>query len=160
VTGPEFRSPKDLFGQPRAHGPIVEKAFLGIYSGRTDLYFGQPMTVELFAIPATPDGPFIHPRLHRAPNVTLELTDAAGKTVPFTIEEHGYSGSGAGEFIFFCLAPTKTHGVGWHWKPGFYTLNAVVTNAEEPTNPETLPGTFHSNALTFVVGPANSKKEL
>ena len=62
---PDIRSPTDLFGQPRVHGPTVEKAFLGIYSGRTDLYFGQPITVELFAIPATTEGPFIHARLVR-----------------------------------------------------------------------------------------------
>src|SRR5262245_22042273 len=109
AADPDPRSPKDLFGNPRAHGPAVGKAFLGLYSGRTDLFFAQPILVELFAIPASPNGPFVHPRL---PSAKLALTDDRGRAVPFELDDRGYSGSETGEYVYFRLLPTKAHTVG------------------------------------------------
>lgn len=151
AADPDPRSWKDVFGKPRPHGEVVNKAFVGLHTGRTNLHFGQPMAVELFAVPATDNGPYVHPRLTQSPNVKLELTDAAGKAVPFRLADGGSGGGPTGEWCPFTLWPTKDHAAGIHWKPGKYTLKATVTNPDEPANPNTLPGTFKSNELAFTV---------
>jgi HEAT repeat protein len=156
AADPDPRSPKDLFGNPRAHGPAVGKAFLGLYSGRTDLFFGQPMLVELFAIPASPNGPFVHPHL---PSAKLALTDDRGRAVPFELDDRGYSGSGTGEYVYFRLLPTKAHTAGGYWKPGTYVLTVTIVNAPNPTNPVTQAGTFVSNELKFVVRAADAPRD-
>lgn len=153
---PDPRSLPDVFGKPRAHGPLVEKAFLGLYSGRTDLYFGQPIVVELFGIPATKEGPYVRPFRY---NAKLTLTDAQGIAVPFELEERGYGGSSSGEVSYFRFLPTKAHSVGGFWKPGTYTLRATVTNAPNPTNPVTLAGAFTSNELKFVIRAADAPRD-
>lgn len=157
AADPDPRSPKDIFGQPREHGPVVNKAFLGLYTGRTNLFFGQPMSVELFAIPVTGNGPYIHPHL---PHTTLALVDDAGKAVPFQLQERGYSSGSAGEFNWFQLLPTKAHSIGGYWKPGRYTLAATVVNVANPTNPKTAPGAFVSNSLKFVVSEPGASGEV
>ncbi len=112
----------------------MQKAFLGRDTGRTNLFFGQPMTVELFAIPSAERGPYIHPHL---PQVTLALTDDKGKAVPFEIDEGG--GGGAGEFVHFQLRPTKPHAAGGYWKPGTYKLKLTVVIPDEPLGAEAVP---------------------
>lgn len=156
AADPDPRSLPDVFGKPRPHGPLVSKAFLGLYSGRTDLYFGQPIVVELFGIPATPNGPYVRPFRY---NAKLTLTDAQGTAVPFELEERGYGGSSSGEVSYFRFLPTKAHSVGGFWKPGTYVLRATVTNAPNPTNPVTLAGTFTSNELKFVIRAADAPRE-
>ncbi|MEO2089938.1 MAG: HEAT repeat domain-containing protein, partial [Gemmataceae bacterium] len=151
AADPDPRSWKDVFGKPRPHGEPVSQAFVGLHTGRTNLHFVQPMAVELFAVPATDNGPYVHPRLTHSPNVKLELIDAAGKVVPFRMEGGGSGGGPTGEWCPFTLWPTKGHAAGSHWKPGKYTLKATVTNPDEPANPNTLPGTFKSNELAFTV---------
>lgn len=153
---PDPRSPHDAFGAPRAHGPLVSKAFLGLYSGRTELYFGQPIVVELFGIPATQNGPYVRPF---RPGAKLALTDDTGTAVPYEYDERGYSGSTSGEFSYFRLLPTKAHSVGGFWKPGTYTLRATVTNPPNPTDPVTLAGTFTANELKFVIRAADAPRE-
>ncbi len=151
AADPDPRSWKDVFGQPRPHGEVVNKAFVGLHTGRTNLHFGQPMLVELFAIPAGQRGPYVHPHLTGAANTKLDLTDAAGKAVPFKMEGGASGGGPSGESAMFTLWPTKDHAAGRHWKPGQYTLKATVTNPDEAANPNTLPGTFKSNELAFTV---------
>jgi hypothetical protein len=107
AADPDPRSPPDVFGKPRPHGEVVSKAFVGLHTGRTNLHFGQPMAVELFAVPATEHGPYVHPRLTQSPNVKLDLTDAAGKAVPFQTESGGTGGGPTGEWCPFTLWPTK-----------------------------------------------------
>lgn len=153
---PDPRSLHDVFGKPRAHGPLVSKAFLGLYSGRTDLYFGQPIVVELFGVPATPNGPYVRPFKY---NAKLALADATGAAVPFEYDERGYGGSGRGEVSYFRLLPTKAHSAGGFWKPGTYTLRATVTNEPNPTNPVTLAGTFTANELKFAIRAADAPRE-
>lgn len=151
AADPDPRSWKDVFGQLLPHGEPVGQAFIGLSAGRTNLAFGQPMRADLFAIAATYDGPYVHPQLVYQPNTVLELTDAAGKSVPFRMDAVGNSGGGGGEHCPFTLWPTKDHAVGIYWKPGTYKLRATVTNPDEPTNPITIPGTFRSNELTLTI---------
>jgi HEAT repeat protein len=152
AADPDPRSRKGVFGQLQPHGEPIEKAFIGLYAGRTNLHFGQPMRVDLFAIAATKDGPYVHPHLTQTANAKLELTDTAGKPVPFRMAGGAYSGGGGVESASFTLWPTPPHAAGVYWKPGQYTLRATVTNPDEPTNPITIPGTFKSNELAFTVG--------
>ncbi len=150
AADPDPRSPPDVFGKPCPHGEPVEKGFLGLYSGRTDLFFGQPMRADLFAVAAV-SGPAVNPRLDRI--AAVELTDAAGKAVPFRLEEHGggIGGDGMGNWSF-TLWPTKAHAVGAFWKPGTYKLKmTVVIPNEPPAAKKVVTKTFRSNELTFTV---------
>ena len=152
AADPDPRSPPDVFGRPRPHGEPVEKGFVGLYAGRTTLAFGQPMRADLFAVAASErNGPYVNPSLTHAPNAKLELTDAAGKPVPFRLEDGGYNGGNGLEQCSFTLWPTKEHAAGVCWKPGQYTLKATVTNPNEPAAPNKLPGQFKSNKLEFTV---------
>jgi HEAT repeat protein len=153
---PDPRSPLDVFGKPCAHGPLVNKAFIGIYSGRTQLFFGQPIVVDLFAIAPTNNGPYLNPHLR---DVTLKLTDEKGNAVPFELDDRGYSGANGSEFNYFRLLPTKAHSVGGFWKTGTYALSATLVNAPTPTRPNRLAGTFASNELKFVVRAADAPRD-
>lgn len=142
------RSPLDLFGKPRPHGPVVEKAFLGLYTGRTNLFFGQPMRVELFTVDPTVNGPHLHVPSDMPP----ELTDAAGKPVPFDLEGHGEGSVNGKGYKAFTLWPTKNHAVGTYWKPGSYKLKlSVVIPNEQPPAIKIVTGTFRSNELAFTI---------
>ena len=145
---PDPRSVYDIFGQPQPHGEPIDKGFIGLYSGRTNLHFGQSMRVDLFAVNPTVDGPCIDLPL-RAP---LELTDAKGKPVPFRLEEIGCGGGNGLQTCWFSLWPTKDHAAGIFWKPGTYKLRVtIVIPKEQAPARKTLPGTFRSNELVFTV---------
>jgi HEAT repeat protein len=147
---PDPRSPKDPFGRPQPHGEPVKGAFVGLSTGRTNLFFGQPLLVELFAVAGSAGkGPYVHPRL--GSNVLLDLTDGEGRPVPYRLESLGSSEGGGHANFPFELWPTPTHAVGVYWKPGTYRLRAVVEKKLDPTLPHSLPGTFRSNTLTFTV---------
>ena len=99
------------------------KAFLGVYRGRTNQYFGQPMHVELFGIPATMNVEAVHPNLSTA---RLSPADETGRSVPFELVARGSSGGGTGEFVHLRPLPTRTHSADGYWKPGTYALTATV----------------------------------
>ncbi len=148
AADPDPRSPPDIFGKPRPHGEPVQQGFIGLYAGRTNLAFGQPMRVELFTVNPTAQGP---PSLD-LPDAPLELTDAAGKPVPFRQEDGGSGGGNGLGRGSFTLWPTKDHAVGVYWKPGTYKLKmtAVIPN-EQPPAKKILTGTFRSNELVLTV---------
>ena len=150
AADPDPRSLKGVFGQPQSHGELIQKGFLGLYTGRTNLHFGQPMRVYLFDVSASDNGPHVNPRLDW--NATLELTDAAGKAVPFRREGGGsLSGNGLSR-ASFTLWPTNDHAAGVYWKPGTYKLRFTFVNSDEqPPAIKIIPGTFRSNELAFTV---------
>jgi|GEM_PF-5398997 HEAT repeat protein len=156
AADPDPRSPNDVFGKPCAHGPLVNKAFIGIYSGRTELYFGQPIVIDLFALAATKDGPYVNPHIADA---KLKFVDDKGNAVPFELDDRGYSGGNGIECNYFRLCPTKAHAVGGFWKTGTYTLTATIVNAPNPAHAHRLAGTFTSNELKFVVRAADAPRE-
>ncbi len=149
AADPDPRSPPDVFGKPYPHGEPVEKGFIGLYTGRTNLGFGQPMQVELFAVNPNAQGP---PYLESRSHGPLEMTDSAGKKVPFRLESGGEgSGNGFGHWSFTPW-PTKDHAAGVYWKPGTYKLKmtTVIPN-EQPPAKKILTGTFRTNELVFTV---------
>ena len=150
AADPDPRSLKDVFGKPCPHGEPVKNAFLGLYAGRTNLHFGQPMRVVLFDVAASNDGPYIHPRLDQF--ATLELTDAAGKPVPFRREDGELGGGNGVGRTAFTLWPTKDHAAGVYWKAGTYKLRYTYETTDDPQNPKhILAGKFRANELTFTV---------
>src|SRR5919198_4645603 len=96
AADPDPRSPTDLFGRPRPHGEPVKGAFVGLYAGRTNLFFGQPVVVDLFSVAASDEGPGVSPHVGEPSNVRLELTDGDGRPVPFRLVPAGGAGSGRG----------------------------------------------------------------
>ena len=148
AADPDPRSLWGVFGQPQPHGEPVQKGFIGLSTGRTNLHFGQPMRVDLFTVNPTDQGaPYLD-----LPDAPLELTDAAGKPVPFRQED---GGSGVGNGLSrgsFTLWPTKDHTAGVYWKPGTYKLKmTVVIPNEQPPAKKILTGTFRTNELVFTV---------
>jgi HEAT repeat protein len=151
AADPDPRSPKDPFGRPRPHGEPFQGAFVGLSAGRTNLFFGQPFEIELFGVPATDNGPYVHPRLEEPANAPLEVTDGEGRPVPYRPEFFGVSSGGGLTTQRVCLWPTPAHAVGVYWKPGTYRLRATVVQTGNAATPSVLPGKFQANDLTLTV---------
>jgi HEAT repeat protein len=156
AADPDPRSRPGVFGRPVPHGPVVNKAFLGLHTGRTNLFFGQPMRIEAFTVDPAVNGP--HLGLPNDP--PFELTDAAGKRVPFRLERHGSGSGNGGGFAQFTLWPTKAHAAGAYWKPGTYKLNlTLVIPDEQPPARRAVTGTFRANELAFTVREPGAARE-
>ena len=152
AADPDPRSPPDVFGRPRPHGEPIDKAFIGLHTGRTTLAFGQPMRVDLFAVAESATGPSVGPHLSGTKNAKLELTDAAGKAIPFVLEDGGYAGGNGLEVCPFTVWPTAANAVGVYWKPGIYKMRfTLVVPKLPPGVKRVVSGTFRSNELTFTV---------
>src|SRR5262245_632355 len=80
---PDTRSVRGVFGEPQPHGEIVDRGFIGLYSGRTNLHFGQAMRLDLFAVSPTIQGP----NVDLPTPAPLKLTDAKGEPIPFRLED-------------------------------------------------------------------------
>src|SRR5687768_8238197 len=66
--------PRDMFGRAMPHGEPVGGAFIGLHATRTNLGFGQPLTVGLFEKSAGPDGPHINVRTGDRATLKYEMT--------------------------------------------------------------------------------------
>ena len=151
AADPDPRSPKDPFGRPHAPGEPVKGAFVGLSAGRTNLFFGQPFVIELFAVPVSEDGPYIHLHVGDSSNVRLEVTDGEGR--PVGVREQPGGGRGGRTFSsqLFHLTPGPAHTVGVHWKPGTYRLPATV---DQPVDPlaHIIFGALHEAAMLIARG--------
>ncbi len=139
-------SKHDIFGRPRPHGPEVNGAWVGLYTGRTRLLFGQPLVIEPFSQTGVGVGLPFRGRRSFHP-VTLRVTDAGGRPVAYTLEPIHISSVTNGR-----LLPDPAHAVGGRfWKPGTYRVRLTVDWSADPGQPNFPAGRRETNELTVTV---------